>query len=253
MMRTLAFAGLCTVFLIAVHSCRAGGGAVMDIVTSENTEADLGAVMEEDGPVQANLLIANVYADTLTPLAVYTRCQCISASVDRTPVPPGETLRVQVMYNPAYRSGIFMEEISVKLLGRSSLSLIVKGEVIPAEHPLEEDYPYDFGEGLHLSHEVLHYGRLAPGESRDIFIRYANGSRRDMDIDFSADTALSGSIASRHGNRLGTGERDTLHFRFTMPGHAHAGDTLALPVYVSVDGRRLDRSLTIKAISVEHK
>ncbi|MCM1177345.1 MAG: DUF1573 domain-containing protein [Bacteroidales bacterium] len=246
-----AFPVAAVALLALLSSCHNGGnaGAVKDIVTSENTEADLGTIREKDGPVHANLLVANTSSDTLMPLAVYTRCQCMSASVEREAVAPGETLKVEVTYNPAYRKGIFMEEVSVKMLGRSSMSLIVKGEVEPMEHPVEEDHPYDFGAGLHLSHEVLHYGKMQPGDSRTIYIRYANGGRKDMDVEFRPEAGHDGEIRVRERSVLPAGGRDTLHFRFTMPGGLQPGDTLKIPVKPYVNGKPSGKVLIVKAIS----
>jgi len=245
---------LCLPFLAALpvlHSCgtSTGGSGIRDIVTNENTEADLGTVYEKDGPVQVNLIVSNSSADTLKPLAAYTRCQCLSASVARTPVPPGDSLKLEVTYNPAYKKGIFMEEISVRLLEHNSLSFIVKGEVIPMEHPIEEDHPYDFGCGLHLSHEVLHYGKMSGGESRDIFIRYANGTGKKMDIGFITDSSWTGAVVSRRGIVLPGKGRDTLHFRFTMPDCIPEGDTLKISVRPYVNGKKSGKDLIVKAIS----
>lgn len=245
-MKRLVFLALCAAL---AGSC--GNGAnngVREILTTENTEADLGVIREADGTVQVTLVVPNASADTLYPSAAYTHCRCVFAEVDRTPVPPGGQVRVGVEYNPAYRKGIFMEEIYVKMLSEGDLSLIIKGEIVPMAHPLEEDHPYDFGDGLLLSHEVLSYGRLAPGTSKDMFIRYANGSGQKMRLDFLADPALAGALDSRAGLALPPEGRDTLHFRFTMPESLAAGDTLKLPVRLSVNGKMLEKSLLVRAV-----
>ena len=111
------------VVLMSAVSCR-NSGNIRNIVTSENTEADFGVIKEKDGPSQVNLLIPNSTSDTLLPVTALTRCSCVIASIEETPVAPGETLKVAVTYNPSYRRGIFMEEIGIRCLGRRTIHMI---------------------------------------------------------------------------------------------------------------------------------
>lgn len=235
-----------------VAACSDGprSAAPREIVTTENTEADLGRMKEKDGPVQAVLVVRNQAPDTLWPAMAYTRCGCLTATVDRMPVPPGGDVRVHVEYNPSYKKGIVMEEVGVSFRDRRQMmSLVVKGEVVPMTHPVEEDHPYDFGGGLHLSHEVLHYGKMQAGQSGDIFIRVANDRKRRAKISFQPEAALGDRLSFREGLQLAAQGRDTLHFRFTMPGGIPAGDTVRFAVFPAVNGKKLDKPLVIKAIS----
>lgn len=226
------------------------GAKIREIVTTENTEADFGVMKEKDGPVKAILVVRNETPDTLFPAMAYTRCGCLTASVDRTPVPPGGDVRVGTEYDPSYKKGIVMEEVGVTFQdGRPMLSLIIKGEVIPMKHPVGEDHPYDFGEGLHLSHEVLHYGKMRPGQTGDIFIRVASERKRRTTVSFLPDEALKDHLAFRDGLVLEKEGRDTLHFRFTMPEGIPAGDTVWFSIYPALDGKTLDKPLKLKTIS----
>lgn len=233
-------------------SCRSGAGSrpgvPAEIVTSENTEADLGTVYEADGLARTVLVVRNVSSDTLVPVAAYTACRCAEASVEVAPVAPGEDLRVSVTYNPAYRNGIFMEEIQVRFLGSGKImSLVLKGEVVPCVHPVSEDHPYDYGRGLHLSHETLHFGNLAAGESRMIYVRIANDTDKESEVSFG--NPQPSVLSFRPAKILGAECRDTLRFRFTMPAGIPAGDTLRLSLPVSVNGHLLSKPLCVKAIS----
>lgn len=226
-----------------------GGGGIREIRSADNLEADLGVIREADGPVTFRLVVRNEMADTLYPLQYYTHCGCTKVELDRTPVAPGADQRLTVTYDPAYRPGRFMEEILVNYNdGKTVKSLIFKGEVIGMHHPVEEDHPYDFGAGLHLSHEVLHYGRHAAGETGDIFFRYANGTDAPMDLDLQVDPAFAGAVRLRTPLHLEPQGRDTLHVRFTMPEGIAPGDTLWIPVRLDVNGKRAGKELNIKAI-----
>lgn len=235
-------------------SCGSGTGhrpgVPAEIVTDENTEADFGVVYESDGLARTVLVVRNVSSDTLMPVGACSRCRCAEASVDAVPVAPGEDIRVAVSYNPAYHKGVFMEEVQVKFLGiRRVMSLIIKGEVVPCEHPLSDDYPYDYGMGLHLSHETLHFGNLRAGESRMIYIRYANEFGTPAGLTFEPQGEIPGRLSFRPSVTLVANARDTLHFRFTMPEGIAPADTLRFSLQPCINGTPLGKKLNIKAIS----
>lgn len=242
--------GVIGLFLISISLiCGCSGqrkAEVRNIVTNENTEADLGTVLEKDGLVHVNLVVRNETGDTIRPLRTYSYCRCTSAELDRTPVPPGENLIVPVTYNPAYKSGRFMEEIQVYYNdSHHLLSLMIKGDVIPAEHPVEEDYPYSFGDDIHLSHETLHFGLKKPGETGEIFIRIANESELPAEISFVPE---ENSQVGERSIRLAAKGRDTLYFHFRMPDNAAPGDTVWSGIRLYMNGEELIKKLNIKAI-----
>lgn len=247
----LPFAVICLVVgsCMCSHSSEGKRGSVPEeIVTSENTEADLGTIYEEDGLARTVLVVRNNSADTLFPVAAYSHCRCAAATVSPLPVAPGEDVMVDVTYNPAYRSGIFMEEVQVRFNGRRDvMSLVVKGEVIPCVHPVTDDHPYNFGSGLYMSHETLHFGNSRCGESHMIYVRLANDTDRKMTVTF--DNPLPETLAYRQKVTLDAHGRDTLHFRFTMPAGLSSGDTLRFALRPSVNGAPVGKDLNVKAIS----
>lgn len=222
-----------------------------EIVTSENTEADFGTIYEEDGLARTVLVVRNNSADTLFPAAAYSHCRCAAATVNHLPVPPGKDVRVEVTYNPAYRSGIFMEEVQVRFEDRRDvMSLVIKGEVIPCVHPVTDDHPYSFGSGLYMSHETLHFGKAQDGENRMIYVRLANDTDRQITVSF--DSPRPGILACRQNVTLDAHGRDTLHFRFTMPADLSPGDTLRFALRPAVNGKPVGKDLNVKAISAEY-
>ena len=142
---------------------------IRTIRTSTDREADLGKIKEIDGPLTFRLVVKNDYPDTLYPVQLYTPCGCTEARFERKPVAPGEDEVIEVTYNPAYRPGPMMEEIQVYYRNSpvKARSLVIKGEVIGYNHPIEEDRPYAYGEGLYMSHKVLNFGQLRPGPEPD--------------------------------------------------------------------------------------
>ena len=138
---------------------------VRTIRTAADQEADLGKIMEIDGPATFRLVVRNTYADTLFPLRMYTPCGCTQVQFSRDPVAPGADQVLEVTYNPAYRPGPLMEAITVYYQASpvQAESFVIKGEVIGYNHPIEEDRPYHFGEGLYMSHKLLLFGVRRPG------------------------------------------------------------------------------------------
>ena len=145
---------------------------------AEGQDADLGTIKEIEGPVTVRLLIRNDYPDTLRPVQLYTPCGCTQARFDQKPVAPGADEILEVTYNPAYRPGPMREEIQVRYTNSPVRvrTFSITGNVVGFNHPIEEDRPYAFGEGLYMSHKVLSYGSLRPGETGDFYFRHGNGN-----------------------------------------------------------------------------
>ena len=232
--------------LLLLAACGPKDG-VRVIRTTTSTEADLGKIMEIDGTVKVRLLVKNDLPDTLWPLRLYTPCGCTQVDFSREPVAPGQDEVLEVSYNPAYRPGPMMEEIVVYYQNSpvKSRSLVIKGEVIGYNHPIEEDRPYAFGEGLYMSHKVLHFGALSPGQTRDIFFRHGNGNTKKADIRFDIPSEWQPYVSMRQPGKMKADERDTIHVKFSMP---EGIDTVAFAIQPYVNGKATETALTIKAI-----
>lgn len=231
--------------LLLLASCAPKDG-IRTLRATTDTEADLGRIQEIDGPVTVRLLVRNDYPDTLHPVELYTPCRCTKVHFSHDPVPPGADEVLEVTYNPAYRPGPMMEQISIYYLHSpvKVRSLVIKGEVIGYNHPIEEDRPYDFGEGLFMSHKVLGFGALAPGQTRDVFFRHGNGNKWKADIRFEVPQEWEPFLRLRQPGKMKADERDTLHVRFTMP---EGVDTVDFWVQPRVNGKPTREKIRIKA------
>ena len=191
------------------------------------------------------LLCRNDYADTLYPVQLHTPCGCTQVSFDRKPVAPGADEVLTVTYDPAYRPGPMMEEIVVYYRNSPvrSRSMIIKGQVIGYNHPIEEDRPYAYGEGLYMSHKVLHFGAKNPGETGDVFFRHGNGNSRKADIRFEIPDEWKPYVRMRQPGRMKADERDTIHVKFTMP---EGIDTVNFTIQPYVNGKPTEEVLCIK-------
>lgn len=220
---------------------------VRTIRTAADQEADLGKIMEIDGPATFRLVVRNTYADTLFPLRMYTPCGCTQVQFSRDPVAPGADQVLEVTYNPAYRPGPLMETITVYYQASpvQAESFIIKGEVIGYNHPIEEDRPYHFGEGLYMSHKLLLFGVRRPGETTDIFFRHGNGNTKKADIRFDIPAQWQPYVRMRQPGKMKADERDTIHVKFTMP---EGIDSVAFDIQPRVNGVPTQEKLAIRAI-----
>lgn len=236
---------LAVLVTLAAVACGPKDG-IKVIRASEDTEADFGKIMEIDGPVTVRLLCRNEFADTLFPMRIHTPCGCTIADTDKKPIAPGEDEVIEVTYNPAYRPGIMMEEIQVYYQNSPvrMRSFIIKGNVIGYNHPIEEDRPYNMGEGLYMSHRVLVFGSMRPGQTRDIFFRHGNGNTKKANIVFDIPQEYQPYVRMRQPGKMKADERDTIHVKFTMPEGA---DTVLFKIQPMVNGKPTESAITVKA------
>ena len=244
-MRFFASLRMTAVVVLAV-SCGPKDG-VRTFRTNASEEVDLGKIIEKDGPVTFRLVARNELADTLYPVQLYTPCGCTQVQFDRKPVAPGEDEVLTVTYDPAYRPGPMMEEIVVYYRNSPvrSRGFVIKGEVIGFLHPIEEDRPYAYGEGLYMSHKVLNFGARGVGETADMFFRHGNGGKKKADIRFDIPESWQPYVRMRQPGRMKADERDTIHVKFTMPENI---DTVDVDIQPLVNGKPTEQTLRIKAI-----
>lgn len=233
--------------LAALAAACAPKDGIRTIRTAADQEADLGKIMEIDGPATFRLVVRNTYADTLFPLRMYTPCGCTQVQFSRDPVAPGADQVLEVTYNPAYRPGPLMETITVYYQASpvQAESFVIKGEVIGYNHPIEEDRPYHFGEGLYMSHKLLLFGVRRPGETTDIFFRHGNGNPKKADIRFDIPAQWQPYVRMRQPGKMKADERDTIHVKFTMP---EGIDSVAFDIQPRVNGVPTQEKLAIRAI-----
>ncbi len=235
------------VFLLALLMMAAACGSrdgIRTIRTAEGQDANLGTIREIDGPVTVRLLIRNDFPDTLYPVQLHTPCGCTNARFDQKPVAPGADEVLEVTYNPAYRPGPMREEIQVRYVNSPVRvrTFTISGKVVGFNHPIEEDRPYAYGEGLYMSHKILSYGQLRPGETGDFFFRYGNGNTRKATVTFDIPEAWQPYVRMRQPGRMKADQRDTLHVKFTMP---EGIDSAAFSLQPRVDGRKTEEVLSV--------
>lgn len=206
---------------------------------------DFGLIEEKNGIVSHDFHFKNVGETPVSINGVFSGCGCIKFKYPKNAVHPGESGIVTVSYNPAYRPGFFSKEVVVLSNKKAHYNRIwVKGRVNASAHPVSENYPYDYGNGLWMNLEVMAFVNLKKGESRTMKLKFANNTDREMKLMF---VILDGNT----------------DIRFTAPRSMKAHGEAVMPitynysghfpietyVYPVVNGKRLDKALRIKIFS----
>lgn len=155
-----------------------------DLVFDERV-FDFGTINEKDGIVKHTFYFTNTSKTSVSLNSVVSGCGCTSHEFTQNPIKPGAKGKVIITYNPDYRPGTFSKEIVIfSNNGKNYNRVWIKGDVIPMQHPVEDEYPYSFGRGLHLNLKVLSFGRVPINQRKEIVLRYANETDQPMKLQF---------------------------------------------------------------------
>ena len=208
---------------------------------------DFGTILEKDGKVTHTFVFHNNGKTPVVINDIYSDCGCIGKIVTNSPVKPGEKGKVTITFNPDYKSGFFSKEIVVYSNNRQSYNRIwVQGNVKPAEHPIEDDYPYNFGEGLYLRLKVMAFGYVAPGETKQMELNYANSTNKEMTVNFMVQGKKDG-LRFTNPIKIGPKGRGVVNFTYTMP-HLSKDDAL-IYIIPYVNNKKVKDTLEIKVLN----
>jgi hypothetical protein len=233
------------VILIFVFHGQLWSQTPSSIIAFEERVHQFGTIQEKNGKVSHAFVFEN---KGKTPIAlddVHSSCGCIGKVLSKDPVKPGSKGKVLITFNPEYKSGFFSKEILVfSNKGQNYNRIWVEGTIVPGEHPVEEDYPYAFGDGLFLRLKVMAFGYLKPGETRQMELHYANATDKEMTLNFMADGKTGLKFTSP--GKIGPGQKGVMKFSFTMP---YAGNSdIAYRVFPYVNNKKLQDALEVKIL-----
>ena len=146
---------------------------------------DFGRIHERKGTVKYTFTFKNTSSKPIVVNRVNVGCSCIKADFPKQPVPPGGKTAITVSFNPSGRTGKFSKEVVVMLNNyQEYVRVWIKGEVIADNRLALEDYPYDFGGGLIMSHKVLAFPDIKVGQTGAISLRVANKADHPIEVRF---------------------------------------------------------------------
>ena len=239
--RALLITGLLTAAL-GLSAQPAESPAVFD-----SREWDFGAIREADGVVRHPFLVFNAGDRPLRITRAVPGCSCISATLPRTAIAPGQSAAVEVSFTPAGAAGPVIRTIEIQSDGNRSLGVLsVSADVLPADRSIQERYPVVLADGLYASRADVNFGYLEHGERSGKAFFVANASDRPMRL----------RCASLQGTRfrveapatLAPGEEARVEVWCDTPVDPQFFATLRASLELVPEGARALRTLPLKAL-----
>lgn len=221
--------------------------ALSENIVFEERVFSFGTIEEEKGKVSHTFIFKNNGKQPVTIGEIYSACGCIGKVNAKGAIPPQGKGNITITFNPAYKSGFFSKEIVVYSEdGQRYNRIWVEGNIIAGEKPVTVDYPYDFGNGLHLRLKVMAFGYLKPGQSKKLELHYANDSNKEMNLDFLVDGKKDGLLFNSPG-RVAAKAKGIITVTYTMPYFSNEDAGFRLFPYVN--GNKAKEPLTIKILN----
>ncbi len=152
-------------------------------VVTDRQVYDFGDIKEREGKADCVITLTNKGKKAVAISDVRTFCGCAAPSYSREPVQPGGKTRLIITYNPENRSGRFSKDVYIILNGGDNyVQTKITGNVVPYLHPVTEEYPYAFGEGLYMSNRVVPFAYQGKDIRQTTMLRIANDTRQPMEI-----------------------------------------------------------------------
>lgn len=216
-------------------------------IAFEERVYNFGTIKEEKGKVSHTFVFQNKGKTPILLNDINSACGCIGKVSTKGPVKPGEKGKVTITFDPSYKSGFFSKEIVVLSNNGENYNRIwVEGIIEATEHPLEEEYPYNFGSGLYLRLKVMAFGYLKPGETRKMKLHYANGTNKEMTLNFNVAGNKPGLQFSSPG-KIAPKAKGIIEFTYTMPSSSNKDELITIHPYVN--SKKLKETVEVKVLN----
>ncbi len=201
-------------------------------ITFEERVHSFGNILEKNGKVSHDFFFHNTGKTPVVINDIFSGCGCIGKILSKAPVKPGGKGKVTITFNPEYKSGFFSKEVVVLSNNSTEYNRVwVEGTITPFEHPVAEDYPYNFGNGLHLRLKVMAFGYLKPGETKEVELNYANDTNKEMVVDFKANKT---GLKFTSPIKIPAKGKGVINFSYTMPASGKGDAIFTLYPYVTI-------------------
>lgn len=121
---------------------------------------DFGTFNEDVGHVTHVFTGVNQGPDTATVSFLRASCGCTTPVTDIKVIPPGDTVRLKVTYDPYNRPGPFDKRISFNAIPGIRSTFHITGTVISSSKRLLAKYPHQVGSSFRLSDRNAAFGNL---------------------------------------------------------------------------------------------
>ena len=224
---------------------KAEGPAVFD-----SREWDFGAIREADGVVTHAFLVFNAGSRPLRLERAIPGCSCISATLPRTAIAPGQSAAVEVSFTPAGAAGTVLRTVEIQADGNRSLGVLsVSADVLPADRSIQERYPVVLAQGLYASRADVNFGYLSHGERAGKAFFIANAGDAPMRLRSTAPG--SGAFRVSAPATLAPGEEARVEVWCDSPADPSFYGSLRAVLELVPDGGKSLRTLPLSALCVD--
>lgn len=237
-------AGLLFIFIFIHPLC---SQTLSSIIKFEERIHNFGTILEKNGKVSHSFIFYNSGKTPVVINDIYSGCGCIGRVLSKAPVKPGGKGTITITFNPDYKSGFFSNEIVVySNNGKNYNRIWVEGIIKPRERPIEDDYPYNFGNGLYLRLKVMAFGYLKPGEAKQMELHYANSTDKEMTLNFVVE-GMNGGLKFTNPGKIGAKARGVISFSYLMP--VLNNNDVVFSVHPYVNNKKLYETLVVKVLN----
>ena len=148
---------------------------------------DFGVINEADGKKTVRFFLRNDGQAPAKISKVRPTCGCTAADFDRREAVPGDSLWVDLTYNPFRRPGHFEKAVKIYTEEGEPIRVPVNGLVKASEATLANMFPVDAG-SLHLSEKTLIPARALTVEIKTLFIDVYNSSDHPVRPAFKSES-----------------------------------------------------------------
>lgn len=217
-----------------------------------STVGDYGVIAEDGGSVVCRFEAVNSGAEPVAIVDVITSCGCTSVAYDRKPVASGESITLDIRYDPMNRPGRIDRTIYVRTSDSDhELHLRLEGNVAPRARSIEELYPFDMGGGLRLERNSHTFSYIEHGKALEERIAYVNSSEHAIAIALSPIRS-SGALTITYPKWLEAGASGEIVVRYRLAADSRRYGTLSDEFRFTVDGQRSEHTVTVTAIAVDN-
>jgi len=169
---------------------------------------DLGRIFEENGPVTRSFRLVNASANTVWLDSLSLDCGCTSSNFEVRALEAGDTVSIDVTYNPFNRRGSFRRLTEVFIRDyEAPLYLQMEGFVVGTLEDPVKDFPYATG-NLRFRTKFVNLGNLTTNDTLRFETEIYNAAQETIHlvglespmafirIGFSADTIVAGGMVS---------------------------------------------------------
>lgn len=212
---------------------------------------NFGKIAEDGGNVEHTFTFTNTSSKPVVIIDVTTSCGCTTPSYSRKPIMSGQKGEIVVSIDPMNRPGHFSKVASVLTsASEQTINLSIEGTIEPRVKSIEEQYPFDIGEGVRLSSNFHAFAYVGRGESVEQTIGWINTSKSDVRINFIEEQG-SGLFTLEYPKVLPAGERGEMKLKYTVPASSDKYGTMSDVYAIEVNGKKSKTSFSTHAIAVD--